>query len=128
DEVTGAYPLDIDGDGLLDLAVLRVGANVLLQGQGDCTFRDATADWGLDGGTAWTTAFAATWEGDNAWPTLAFGNYVNRDDPDGAFGVCQDHALFRPEGTRYGAQIPVAPGYCALSMLISDWARTARPD
>ncbi|MFT6885608.1 MAG: hypothetical protein ACJAWZ_001808, partial [Paracoccaceae bacterium] len=29
--VTGAYPLDIDGDSALDLVVLRVGANVLLR-------------------------------------------------------------------------------------------------
>ena len=29
---TGAYPLDVDGDGLVDLAVLRVGENVLLRG------------------------------------------------------------------------------------------------
>ncbi|HET8777043.1 MAG TPA: VCBS repeat-containing protein, partial [Candidatus Limnocylindria bacterium] len=30
--VTGAYPLDIDGDGVEDLAVLRVGEDVLLRG------------------------------------------------------------------------------------------------
>ena len=36
--VTGAYPLDIDSDGQLDLAVLRVGPNVLLRGLGDCRF------------------------------------------------------------------------------------------
>ena len=33
--VTGAYPVDIDGDGLTDLAVLRNGGNVLLRGVGD---------------------------------------------------------------------------------------------
>ena len=35
---TGAYPLDIDGDGLTDLAVLRVGEDLLLRGLGDCRF------------------------------------------------------------------------------------------
>ena len=36
--VTGAYPLDIDGDARIDLAVLRLGGNVLLRGLGDCRF------------------------------------------------------------------------------------------
>ncbi|MDN5786165.1 VCBS repeat-containing protein, partial [Pseudorhodobacter sp.] len=39
-DVTGAYPLDIDGDGVLDLAVLRVGPDVFLKGEGDCRFHD----------------------------------------------------------------------------------------
>ena len=30
--VVGAYPLDIDGDGIMDLVVLRVGGNLLLKG------------------------------------------------------------------------------------------------
>jgi len=128
DGVTGAYPLDIDGDDILDLAVLRVGANVLLKGQGDCTFTDATALWGMEGGTAWTTAFAATWEGDNTRPTLAFGNYVDRGDPNGPFGTCDANTLLRPEGAIYGPPIPLTPGHCTLSMLISDWARTGRRD
>jgi hypothetical protein len=42
-DVTGAYPLDIDSDGLVDLVVLRRGANVLLRGLGDCRFEDAGA-------------------------------------------------------------------------------------
>ena len=37
--VTGAYPLDIDSDGLVDLAVLRRGGNVVLRGRGDCRLR-----------------------------------------------------------------------------------------
>ena len=35
-DVNGAYPLDVDGDGKVDLAVLRNGENVLLRGLGDC--------------------------------------------------------------------------------------------
>ena len=50
DAVTGAYPLDIDADGKMDLVVLRAGENLLLQGQGDCAFRLANAEFGLDGG------------------------------------------------------------------------------
>jgi len=35
--VTGAYPLDIDSDGILDLAILQVGRNTVLKGGPDCT-------------------------------------------------------------------------------------------
>ena len=45
--VTGAYPLDIDGDGQVDLAVLRDGENVLLRGLGDCRFERANEALGL---------------------------------------------------------------------------------
>ncbi|SFE67076.1 CRTAC1 family protein [Roseivivax sediminis] len=126
--VTGAYPLDIDGDGPLDLVVLRVGANAILKGDGACGFTDATADLGLDPGAAWTTAFSATWEDGETLPTLAFGNYVDRSDPDGPFEACDDNALIRPDGDLYGPPVPLSPGWCALSMLISDWQRTGTPE
>ena len=45
--VTGAYPLDIDGDGVIDLVVLRVGENVLLRGLGDCRFERANEALGV---------------------------------------------------------------------------------
>ncbi len=126
--VTGAYPLDIDGDDILDLAVLRVGPNMLLRGDGACGFSDATADWALVAGNRWTTAFSATWESADGWPTLAFGNYVDRDDPDGPFEACDVNELHRPDGKGYGAPILLDPGYCALSMLISDWQRSGEPE
>jgi len=126
-QVTGAYPLDIDSDGVLDLAVLRVGANMLLKGGGDCTFSDASAAWGFDGGDRWTTAFSATWEAGQAWPTLAFGNYVDRDDPDGPFEACDANELHRHDGSAYGLT-PLEPGFCALSILFSDWNRDGTQD
>ena len=61
--VTGAYPLDVDSDGHTDLAVLRVGEDVVLRGLGDCRFERANEALGLDGGDTWTVAFSATWEG-----------------------------------------------------------------
>ena len=79
DAVTGAYPLDVDGDGITDLAVLRVGESVLLRGLGDCRFERANERWALDGGDGWTTAFSATWEGATTLPTLAFGRYLTLD-------------------------------------------------
>ncbi|MHA6344912.1 CRTAC1 family protein [Roseivivax sp. CAU 1761] len=126
--VTGAYPLDIDGDGALDLAVLRVGPNLLLKGDGACGFADHGEAWGFAAGDAWSTAFAATWEPGRNLPTLAIGNYVDRSDPEGPFGACDGNELHRPEGGRYVDPLPLEPGYCALSMLISDWQRTGRPE
>ena len=35
DMVSGAYPLDIDSDGVMDLALLRVGEDMLMRGTGD---------------------------------------------------------------------------------------------
>lgn len=126
--VAGAYPLDIDSDGLLDLFVMRVGGNIALRGLGSCRFKDATSDWGITPGNAWTTAFAATWEAGNRWPTLAIGNYVDRDAPDGPFEACDANQLLRPGKNRFDSPIDLEPGYCALSMLISDWTRSGRAD
>jgi hypothetical protein len=130
DGVTGAYPLDIDSDGITDLAVLRVGETVLLRGLGDCGFERANETWGFDGGNGWTTAFAATWEGDNALPTLALGTYVDAATSNERIGNCGDNRLYRPNaaGTGYDAPIVLTPGFCALSMLFSDWNRDGQRD
>ena len=126
--VTGAYPLDIDNDGLLDLAILRVGANKLLRGSGDCRFEDAGTAFDFHEGDKWSTAFSATWEAGNTLPTLAVGNYVDRDDPDGPFEACDTNELHRPNGDGYEAPLELEPGFCALSMLFSDWTRSGRAD
>lgn len=125
--VTGAYPLDIDSDGHKDIAILRVGENVLMRGGSGCTFEQFDGI-GFASGARWTTAFSATWETGQSLPTLAFGNYVNRDDPDGPFRACDASALYRPDGARYGPPFRLEPGYCPLSMLFSDWGRTGRAD
>ena len=128
--VLGAYPLDIDDDGHMDLAVLRLGRNILLKGGPDCSFSVANRAWAFDGGRAWTTAFSAIWEADNKFPTLAFGNYVDRSAPGSPWGTCHDNALLRPApGTRpdYGDPLTLSPGYCTLSMLFTDWNRSGTP-
>ena len=127
--VNGAYPIDIDGDGVVDLVLLRNGENLLLRGLGDCRFEPANRLWGLDGGTEPTNAFSATWEGDATLPTLAFGNYVRPELQD-PHHLCFDNALVRPKpATRtYAAPIPLAPGWCALSMLFTDWDRSGHQD
>jgi len=128
-EVTGAYPLDIDGDGHLDLAVLRVGENVLLRGLGECRFERANEAWAFDGGDAWTAAFSAKWEGAAALPTLAFGNYLALDEENQPEFACEDGLLLRPDGNRgYPVASPLSPGWCTLSILFSDWDRSGRTD
>ncbi len=127
--VTGAYPLDVDGDGVLDLAVLRVGENVLLRGTGDCRFERGNEAWGFDGGDAWTVGFSATWEGDAALPTLAIGNYLDTNDLEQR-SKCADSELVRPvpHGETYAAPMPLSPGWCTLSVLFSDWSRSGERD
>jgi hypothetical protein len=124
--VTGAYPLDVDSDGLTDLAVLRLGEDVLLRGLGDCGFERANETWGIQRGDDWTVGFSATWEGEAAMPTLAFGNYLVEGGNDSL--NCSDHYLFRPEGDRYVEPMTLSPGWCTLSVLFSDWDRSGRRD
>lgn len=107
--MTGAYPLDIDSDGTMDLVVLRVGSNQLLRGGADCSFAPFEG-LGFTSDDRWTTAFSATWETGQSLPTLAFGNYVDRSNPNGPFGTCDTNLLYRPEGDRYGPPIELTPG------------------
>ena len=127
--VTGAYPIDIDGDGKVDVVLLRVGGNVLMRGLGGCRFERANELWGFDGGDGWTTSFSATWERGANWPTLAFGNYIDRAQEDFPWGSCTDNMLYRPDGDRrrFAAPVALKPSHCALSMLFTDWNRSGTP-
>ena len=128
--VTGAYPIDIDGDGNPDLAVLRAGGNVVLRGLGGCRFERANDAWGIDGGNGLSIAFSATWEATNQLPTLAFGRF-RTFKPNGDLSLdCDSPMLLRPDssGTRYAAAISLEPGYCPLSILFSDWSGTGEKD
>lgn len=120
--VTGIYPLDIDGDGVLDLFVLRVGPNVVLRGLGDCRFEDATDALGIDPGDGWSTAFAAWWDKGAQRPTLFVGNYVDRSNPDGPFFACDDNQILRPLSDGWQSA-PLSPGFCPLSALAARDAR-----
>ncbi len=124
--VSGAYPIDIDSDGQTDLAVLRVGEDVMLRGLGDCAFERANETWSIEARDDWTVGFSATWEGDADLPTLAFGNYLAEGGQ--TTGECEDHRLYRPEGEIYGPPQDLSPGFCTLSILFSDWDRSGRHD
>lgn len=125
-DVTGAYPLDVDSDGHSDLVVLRRGGNTVLRGLGDCRFEDVTGELAIERADTWTVGFSATWEGTNALPTLAFGNYLI---PDGDGDGCGDNELLRPATSGDSYAPPVAlPAYCTLSLLFSDWNRTGERD
>ena len=125
--VLGAYPLDVDSDGVMDLVVLRLGENRLMRGLGDCRFEDATAAWRFDGGDAWSTAFAAIWERGQDWPTLAVGNYIDRREEAFPWGSCTDNWLHRPEGRGFAPPVALTPSFCALSMIFTDWNRSGAP-
>jgi hypothetical protein len=131
DAATGAYPMDVDGDGITDLVVLRVGENVVMRGEGGCRFKRANEEWGFDGGDAWSTALAATWERGANWPTIAIGNYVDRHEEMYPWGTCTDNWLQRPSATagerRFAAPVALKPSFCPLSMLFTDWNKSGTP-
>lgn len=123
----GAYPIDVDSDGIVDLMILRVGENVALRGLGGCRFERANEAWGLNGGNETTIGFSATWESDARWPTLAFGNYLRPGDLDPETR-CEPTVLIRSEGSGFGAPVALPPAFCALSVLFSDWSGSGRMD
>ena len=126
--VTGAYPLDVDSDGILDLAVLRLGENVMLRGLGECRFERAD-DWSIDGGNAWTAGFSATWEAGETLPTLAFANYLEIAADEQNARDCVPSELVRPAGdAAFGTASALEPGLCALSALFGDWNASGRAD
>lgn len=119
---TGAYPIDVDADGHKDLFVLRVGKNVLLKGEGSCRFAQDKDLIAPLADNAWSSAFTAWWEEDTQRPTLAIGNYVDREDENGPFEACDDNAILRPVAAGYISE-KLSPGFCALSILAAEDAR-----
>jgi hypothetical protein len=127
DRVTGAWPLDLDSDGVMDLVVLRSGEDLVMRGLGECRFDRANEAWGFDGGDLWSTAFAATWEPGATWPTLAVGSYIDRKEEAFPWGSCTENRLYRPKGQGFAAPLALKPAFCALSMLFTDWNLSGRP-
>jgi enediyne biosynthesis protein E4 len=130
DGVSGAYALDLDSDGVQDVILLRVGDNLAMRGLGDCTFERANELWGFDGGDAWSTSLAATWEQGGAWPTIAIGNYIDRTQEAFPWGNCTDNWLHRPDPQTgiFAPPLALTPSFCTLSMLFTDWDGSGRAD
>ena len=91
----------------------------------------ANERWSFDGGTGFATAFSATWEGaaDVADPGVRRLRSTRRRT--GTRPPLRRERA-RPTGRRRGPAtappIPLTPGWCALSMLFSDWDRSGRRD
>lgn len=131
-KVLGAYPINLDNDAHEDLVVLRLGENLLLKGLGNCEFEKANRLFSFDGGKEWTTGFSAIVEKGNKFPTLAFGNYVDRSAPGTPWGTCHANLLVRPTGNQedkpdYSQPLKLEPGYCSLSVLFTDWNNSGEP-
>ncbi len=131
DNLLGSYAIDIDGDGIKDIILLRLGENIVMRGKGKCQFERANETWNFDGGKAWSAAMAATWERGNTWPTIAIGNYIDPEADMEPWGSCTDNWLHRPEAAtpqrKFANPLPLTPSYCALSMLFTDWNRSGTP-
>ena len=128
DKVTGAYPLDVDSNGAMDLVLLRVGENVVMRGLGGCKFERANEAWGFTGGDSWWTSLAATWEKGADWPTIAVGSYIDRKEEISPWGSCTDNWLLRSAGEKkFGAPVALKPSFCPLSILFTDWNRSGSP-
>ncbi len=127
DKVTGAYPVDIDSDGIMDVVLLRIGENLVMKGKGDCQFSRSNEAWNFEGGDAWSSALAATFEKGASWPTLAIGNYIDRTQEMSPWGSCTDNWLHRPDGIKFAAPLALKPSSCALSMLFTDWNKSGTP-
>lgn len=131
DRLLGSYAIDIDGDGIKDIILLRLGENIVMRGKGKCQFERANEAWNFDGGKAWSAAMAATWERGNTWPTIAIGNYIDPEADMEPWGSCTDNWLHRPDAAvpqrKFANPLPLTPSYCALSMLFTDWNRSGTP-
>ena len=127
--VTGAYPIDVDGDGITDLAVLRHGENELLRGLGNCQFERANENGVSTVATTGQLHSAPSGTEERAWPTVAVGNYLT---PANASNIraCVDDELYTPStsGGGFSAATPLSPSWCTLSLLFTDWDRSGRRD
>lgn len=131
DNLLGSYAIDIDGDGIKDIVLLRLGENIVMRGKGKCQFERANETWNFEGGKAWSAAMAATWERGNTWPTIAIGNYIDPEADMEPWGSCTDNWLHRPDAAppqrKFANPLSLTPSYCALSMLFTDWNRSGTP-
>ena len=129
--VTGAYPLDIDGDGIADLAVLRVGENVLLRGLGDCRFERANEALGARRRRRLDDGVQRDLGGRGGAADARLRHYLDaRRRGRDARRLRRQRAVpaRRRRAPATARRSRSTPGYCTLSMLFSDWDRSGRRD
>ena len=107
--VTGAYPLDIDGDGdHRPGGAARRRERPPARASATAGSSERTSAWGFDGGDGWTMAFSATWEATRpADPGVRRTTWADAaGDP--ATYAAPDNELVRPaaDGDGYGAADP----------------------
>ena len=124
--VTGAYPLDVDSDSDTDLVVLGRDGDVVLRGLGECRFEPAGEELGLD----LPPGMDDRLQRDVGGLEPAADARLRPLPHGGPRAACDDSWLLRPDhsGARYAAPIALAPGYCTLSMLFSDWSHSGQRD
>ena len=130
--VTGAYPIDIDGDGHHRPRGAPTTARTSCCAASAIAASSApTRLWGFDGGDAWTTAFSATWEGPDDAADAGFRQLRRRAADPSTVACCATTPCSGPPSTRRPAMprpSPLTPVWCTLSMLFSDWDRSGRRD
>jgi hypothetical protein len=141
----GVLPVDLDGDGLLDLFFYAQDADpahtgptaFALRNQGHFSFEDVTQSWGLaSDGIAWAAA-AFDWDGDGA-PDLYVANDTSTPDTGGAIvpglpisadrlfhnELVDGHRRFRDVAGRAGLATPRA----SMNVVIEDFDDDGRFD
>ena len=132
--MTGAYPLDIDSDGITDLVLLRVGENVVMRGLGGCQLRARQRSLGLrrrrrlvDGASPRPGSTAPTGRRSRSATTSTATRTSRpgaRAPTTGCTGPISSTARASAGSPRRCA---LKPSFCALSMLFTDWNRSGTP-
>ena len=131
DRVAGAYPLDVDGDGIMDLVLLRVGREPVYARPGRLPFRARQRSPGVSM-AATPGRLPSPRRGRQAATgrTIAIGNYIEPERAVGALGAraptigCTARPMM---GRVLLPPLPLTPSYCPLSMLFTDWNRSGTP-
>ena len=130
DKVTGAYPLDVDSDGVTDLVLLRVGENVVMRGTGRLPFRARQRTLGLRRRRCLV---------DGACRNLGTRRRLADDrdrqlhrPPRGDFAMGVLHRQLAAQAgawpsAGFAAPVALKPSFCALSMLFTDWNQSGTP-
>ena len=115
-----AYPLDIDADGLARPRRAAVPARTSSCGPRRLPLRAGQRAWHVDGGERMDHGLQRH-VGGGRGPADPRLRQLPRPGRDAARDRVRHDVLVRPDGDAYGEPITLAPGYCTLSMLFSDW-------